>query len=253
MNTTNILIVEDELIIAADLQKQLERLSYEVCAIACSTQEARQCIHQYKPDLVLSDIYLQGSETGIVLGKELRTQGSIPFIYITSHYDRATVEEAKMTRPNGYLIKPFSKEDVYVAIEMALMNYAHKNIDSIVEEPPINESILAPHKIKKTVDFIHDNLDKKITLPELAALTGWNMYYFARIFKKYMNESPYQYLLKARIEKAKSLIITSTVNLSQIALELGFENHSHFSQTFRKMVGVSPDAYRKKKHSQLDT
>ena len=245
MNQPSILIVEDELIIATDLQRQLEKLGYCVCDIACSTQETRQYIQKHEPDLVLLDIYLQGPESGIVIGKELRAQGNIPFIYITSHFDKATVEEAKMTRPNGYLIKPFTKEDVYVAIEMALMNFAHKSIDIVQGNSPSNETTIAPHKIKKAVEFIHDNLDKKLTLPELASLTQWNMYYFARIFKKYMNDSPYQYLLKARIEKAKTLIITTDSNLGQIALKLGFDNHSHFSQTFRKMVGISPDAYRK--------
>ena len=246
MQETVILIVEDELIIAADLRKQLEKLKYRVCAIACSVKEARLCLNKYQPNLVLLDIYLQGKEPGTQFGKELRMKGDIPFIYITSHYDHSTLEEAKATRPNGYLIKPFSKEDIYVAIEIALMNFAHREIDAVKVDQGSNQELVAPNKIKKVVQFIHDNLNKKLTLPELAAQTDWNMYYFARTFKKYMNDSPYQYLIKTRIEKAKSLIVSSDLNLRQIAFDLGFENQSHFSQTFRKTVGITPDAYRKK-------
>jgi len=243
----NILIVENELIIAADLKRQLKKLDYEVGAIATSVNEARACLQKMSFDLALLDIKLDGPEEGTVLGKELRLEGKIPFIYITSHYDRGTVAEAKATRPNGYLIKPFSQEDIYVSIEMALNNFAHKAIDEEISSTQNGTVNNAPFRIKKVVQYIHDHLDQKLTLPELAKQAGWNMYHFARLFKKHMKETPYQYLIKARIEKAKVLLKESEDNLAQVALGLGFENHSHFSQTFRKQVGVSPDAFRKSK------
>jgi len=245
MKKTNILIVEDELVIAFDLQRQLEKLGYEICDISPSVAEARIALKKHKPDLALLDIRLQGKALGTELGKELKIEGTIPFIYLTSHFDKATVEEAKSTRPSAYLIKPFAKEDIYVAIEVALMNFAHSRIDEPPSAKAPDKQAIAPLRIKKVVQYIHENLDRKITLPELAGKAGWNMYYFARTFKKYLNESPYQYMLKARIEKSKTLLVTENRNLAQIAFSLGFENHSHFSQTFRKIVGISPDAFRK--------
>lgn len=245
MKKKRILIVEDELVIAFDLQRQLEKLGYEVCDVAPSVVEAKVALKKHQPDIALLDIRLQGKALGTDLGKELKMEGKIPFIYLTSYYDKATVAEAKTTRPYGYLIKPFSKEDIYVAIEMALMNFAHRKIDEPISLAEPEKYSSTPGKIKKVVQYIHDNLDRKITLPELAELAGWNMYYFARTFKKYLNDSPYQYMLKARIEKSKTLLATEDDNLSQIAFSLGFENHSHFSQTFRKIVGISPDAFRK--------
>ncbi len=246
MKNIRVLLVEDELVIAFDLRSQLKKLGYQVCEVATSVKEARLLIKKHQPDIILLDIRLSDKVPGTVLGKELRNQGKIPFIYITSHFDTATVEEAKVTRPNGYLIKPFSKQDIYVALEMALMNFAHQKIDNIEPTKEISTVPTAPSKIKKVVQYIHENMDKKLTLPELAALTEWNMYYFARMFKKYLNDSPYQYILKVRVEKAKTLVRTTNINLSQVATELGFENHSHFSQSFRKMVGISPSSYRKK-------
>lgn len=244
MDHPSILIVEDELIIAADLAQQLKGLGYLVCDIASSVPEARQLKKKHNPDLVLLDIQLEGSEPGIVFGKELREEGNTPFIYITSHYDRATVEEVKRTRPNGYLIKPFSNEDVYVAIEMAINNFAHRSLDETT--PTENRSNPeAPPKLKRVIRYMHNNLHKKLTLPELAGETGWNMYYFARMFKRYLDETPHQYLLKLRMEKAKTLLLNKEMTLAQIAYAIGFESHSHFTQTFRKIVGTSPDQYRK--------
>ena len=242
MKPTRILIVEDELVIALDIKRQCEKLGYEIGSLATSVAEAQACLKKHEIDLVLLDIRLSDEVPGTELAKQLRASGDIPFIYITSHYDKTTVAEAKTTRPNGYLIKPFSKEDIYVAVEMAQFNFAHKALE---ESEPLDTNVAAPAKLKKVVSYIHENLDRKLTLPELAALTDWNMYHFARMFKKYLHEPPYQYLQKARIEKAKLLIQDETLSVSQVALELGFENHSHFSQTFRKRVGLSPDAYRK--------
>jgi len=202
-------------------------------------------IRRYGPDLVLLDIYLYGDERGTVLGEELRAEGQLPFIYITSHTDRGTLAIAKATRPNGYLVKPFTREDVFVAIEIAMVNYAHEKIDA--PNPAIPGNTEGPAKLKKTVAHIRANLDKKITLTELAELSGWNVYHFARTFKKYMGVSPYQYSLQARMERGRELLSSTENSIRGIAGVLGFDSHSHFSRTFRKQVGVSPEEYRQKK------
>lgn len=245
---TKILIVEDEFIIAAHLKSDLEELGYEVCQIAASVNDAEKAITKHQPDIALLDIRLQGEKLGTDLGKQLLEEGRIPFIYLTSHFDKGTIDEAKITRPSAYLVKPFNKEDVYVAIEMAINNFAHRKVDFPELEKnssPFPSDI--PKKIKRTIQYINDHLDRKILLVDLAELSGWNRYHFARVFKKYTNQTPLQYILKARMEKAKTLLETTDHSLLQIAQLTGFESHSHFSQTFRKMFDQSPDAYRKTK------
>lgn len=246
MAATSILIVEDELIIAADLRRQLLALGYLVCDIVGSVAEARKVIAARAADLVLLDIQLHGQEPGTILGKELRETADLPFIYITSHTDRATVADAKLTRPSGYLVKPFTKEDVYVAIEIAISNHAHRLIDEIPTTLPDELIVKAPGKIKRSVAYIRDNLDRRVTLSELAELTGWNVYHFARRFKEYLGESPYQFALKARIDAARTRLVTTQLAVGKIALDLGFDSHSHFSQVFRKQEGCSPESYREK-------
>ncbi len=246
MPATSLLIVEDELIIATDLRRQLLRLGYSVTGIATSTAEARRSLADSPPDLVLLDIYLHGDERGTVLGRELLAAGERPFIYLTSHADRATVSEATATRPSGYLVKPFTREDVYVAIETALVAFAHQGIDGNTPAAASPAAARAPARIRNAVALIRDNLHRRVTLSELAAPTGWNVYHFARTFKKYLGVSPYEYALRERIGRAGALLTGTDRPIGEIADEVGFDSHSHFSRTFRKHLGQSPEAYRAK-------
>jgi len=142
------------------------------------------------------------------------------------------------------------KKPSILIVEDELINIIRKKVLIIFKEEEILiPNVSPPAKLKKVIRYMNENLNRKLTLPELAEQTDWNMYYFARIFKKYLNESPYQYHLKARIEKSKTSLSSTEKSIKDIAYDLGFENHSHFSQTFRKLVNMSPEDYRKKKSS----
>lgn len=123
MANIKILIVEDEFIIAEDLRIQLSKLGYQVIGIAKSYDKAMQLIEQDKPDLSLIDIKLKGEKDGIHLAENIKKNYDFPFIFLTSHADRVTVERAKKVHPNGYLIKPYEREDLYTSIEIAFANY----------------------------------------------------------------------------------------------------------------------------------
>ncbi|UYZ62509.1 response regulator [Hymenobacter weizhouensis] len=125
-----ILIVEDEFIIADHLRGVLEQLGHNVLDIAAEVPAAIQLIEEQRPTLVLVDIKLQGELDGVDLATRLRADYHLPFIYITSFSDSATVRRASQTRPYGYLVKPFKDRDVYVALEMAWSAYASETGDS---------------------------------------------------------------------------------------------------------------------------
>lgn len=122
-NKVNILVVEDELIVAEDMRMMLESLGYNVVGIAMDYSEALDLLKEASPDVVLCDITLGGVKSGIDVGLEVRKSYDLPFVFITSHTDRTTVEKAKQVRPNGYLVKPFESEDLFTSVEMALVNY----------------------------------------------------------------------------------------------------------------------------------
>ncbi len=119
-----ILIVEDEFAVANDLQLILERAGYFVSGIAFSVNKALELCSQQRPDLVLVDIHLKGAETGIDLARRL-TDDNIPFVYLSANTNASILEEAKTTKPYGFLVKPFREKDVLVALEIAHYRHAH--------------------------------------------------------------------------------------------------------------------------------
>lgn len=119
-----ILVVEDESIVAKDLQLSLESLGYNVVGRAASEREAIKMIEQFHPELVLLDIHLKGKVDGIVIGGKIRENFGIPFIFLTAYAGKLTLDRAKATEPAGYIIKPFDERELQAAIEMAL--YKHQ-------------------------------------------------------------------------------------------------------------------------------
>ena len=94
------LIVEDEVLVAYDLSTILEQVGYTIPVVATSVEEALDALDQHNPDVVLIDIMLEGERDGIDLGLILQEEYDVPFLYVTSHADRLTVERAKTTRPS---------------------------------------------------------------------------------------------------------------------------------------------------------
>lgn len=118
-----ILIVEDEFAVANDLRLILERAGYIVSGIALSVAKALELTKLKRPDFVLVDIYLKGPETGIDLARYLCTN-QIPFVFLSANTNTSVLEEAKMTKPFGFLVKPFREKDVLVALEIAYYRHA---------------------------------------------------------------------------------------------------------------------------------
>jgi DNA-binding LytR/AlgR family response regulator len=134
MNKIQILIVEDELIIAEDMKGMLHKFNYEVVGIASDCAEAENILSQTIPDIILIDIQLRGNDNGIKLAGFIRERYNIPIIFITSYADASTVEKAKQIKPDGYIVKPFAKEDLFTAIEIAVFNYANKRSSGNLRE-----------------------------------------------------------------------------------------------------------------------
>jgi len=121
---TNVLIVEDEFIIAEDTSETLISLGYHVIGSARTVEAAMDILNNHHVDIALVDINLGEERDGIDLAEIIRTNFQLPFIFITSHADKTTVERAKHIKPNGYLMKPFDKKDLYTSIEIALSNFS---------------------------------------------------------------------------------------------------------------------------------
>lgn len=130
---TKILIVEDEMIIGANISLQLSKLGYEVTGIVSRGEEAINHVKQNRPDIVLMDIQLKGELDGIDTVIRMQQQMDMPVIYLTANNDENNFDRAKSTNPYAFISKPFKKLDLQHAIELT-MGRLDKNKSSSNEE-----------------------------------------------------------------------------------------------------------------------
>ncbi len=169
MEYAEILVVEDEIIVAKSIQRRLEGLGYRVQAVVASAEEAIQRVTDKQPDLVLMDIKLQGAIDGVQAAEHIQASYDIPVVYLTAYADEETLERAKVTQPFGYLLKPFEMSELRTTVEMAL--YKHQVQRKLRE----NERWLAA-TLKSIGDgVITTDTHGCITFmnPVAEALTGW--------------------------------------------------------------------------------
>lgn len=127
MAKTKILVVEDEILIADNICKTLNDLGYEPLEPVINYTEAIIAIQKELPDFAILDINLSGKKTGIDIAQQIRDLYNFPFVFLTANSDLATLNAAKEVLPYGYLIKPFSKEELFTTIEIALHNFSKKD------------------------------------------------------------------------------------------------------------------------------
>ncbi len=244
MEPKQIILLEDELIIARHIQLLLEKNGYQVLR-SDTVEKCITLVKENKPSLVLLDINLKHGFEGIEVGNFLLKYDQVPYVYLTSYADSRTLEKVKRTRPMGYIVKPFKGDDILTTVAIAINNYNFKGIDVSRRKETDNFSE-APFKIKKAIRFIQENIELPITVEGLANLTGWDRTHFTRNFKKYMNVSPYQYVLRTKIETAKELLRNDKdVAITDISCKLGFSSHSNFTNAFLKFNDVTAEDYRK--------
>src|SRR5215472_7691226 len=124
MTAPRILIVEDDLVVARDIQNHLTRIGHTVVGLVARGKDALPLAIQSQPDLVLMDIRLDGGIDGIDVAQELRDCCRIPVVYLTAYADDQTLQRAGATEPFGYLLKPFEDSQLRTTIEMALYRHA---------------------------------------------------------------------------------------------------------------------------------
>jgi two-component system, response regulator PdtaR len=115
-----VLLVEDEILTAMDIEYILQQLGYEVCGIAASAPEAVQAADDLRPDLVLMDIRLAHGTDGIQAAGDIRTRLGIASLYLSAHTDAATLNRAQATQPLGFIAKPYTQAQLEAALRAAV-------------------------------------------------------------------------------------------------------------------------------------
>lgn len=109
--------------------------------------------------------------------------------------------------------------------------------------PEVNGG-LSGHKLRRATDYIRDNLAHDLSLAEIADVVDLSTYHFVRAFKQTTGQTPYQYLLKSRIERAKQLLAETELPLAEIGHLVGFNSQSHFTTSFRRLARLTPKTFR---------
>ena len=166
MLKNHILIVEDEAIVASDIQYSLQKLGFFVTGVAASGELALSMIKSSQPDLILMDIMLQGKLSGLDTAELIMKTYSIPINFLTAYVDEVTLSRSKKCEPFGYIIKPFKEIQLQTAIEMAL--YKFKKEDDLIKERNLLYSIMDNSKIMNDMLFIKsENKIVKIKLADI--------------------------------------------------------------------------------------
>ncbi len=135
MSEIQVLIVEDEPVIAENIAHYLNNNDFKVCGIAYDADEAKSLLESSNPDAVLLDINLESEINGINIAELINKQYRLPFIFLTSYADKETIEQAKMVKPWGYIVKPFNERNILATLEIAVSNFAQANKK---DQPEIN-------------------------------------------------------------------------------------------------------------------
>jgi DNA-binding LytR/AlgR family response regulator len=122
----NILIVEDERLVAKDISARLKQKGYDIVGIADNYETALTLFNTHLPDLVLLDINIKGDKNGIDIALQINQTRPTPFIFITAQTDAETLQKAKDTFPSAYLVKPFTTTHLAVSIDLALHNFSYQ-------------------------------------------------------------------------------------------------------------------------------
>lgn len=142
--SARILVVEDERIVARDLEIRLKNLGYDVVGSAASGEAALQQVEQHKPDMVLMDIVLAGAMRGTEVARRIWSGWRIPVVYLTAFSDALILEDVKGSEPYGYVLKPFDSKQLHAVLQLALSRRDRESADaSVKRELARNEGLLA--------------------------------------------------------------------------------------------------------------
>ncbi|MFC0185315.1 DNA-binding response regulator, LytR/AlgR family [Pseudarcicella hirudinis] len=155
-NYINILIVEDEALVGLDLSTRLEHEGYKIVGVTDEGQEALSLFKENPVDLLLLDININGEWDGIETAQKISEIRQTPIIYITAQTDNATIERAKHTFPAAYLTKPFTTDNLKIAIELAINNFARKKSSPETAKAATERDSNSPSNNRETILQIDD-------------------------------------------------------------------------------------------------
>jgi CheY-like chemotaxis protein len=248
---SRILIVEDEVVIAMEIEAMLEQLGYSVTGHASRGEEAIELAGQQRPDLVLMDIRLKSEMDGVTAAEKIFRLYKIPVVFLTAHSDPSTLERAMMIQPYGYIIKPFRKNELFTTIEIAL--YKHR---ALTAEQGLQRETFKLHVIDHVTQYdIYNKLLAlsgffeilEMELPEseaarerLAKIKGIlesinHQLKFEENYQKLGSRGAEWHKIPVLIDEARKAVLTETISVENLAGPVEIHADPLFGQVFPRI------------------
>lgn len=253
MKTKRILIVDDEPRTRDGLKRTLEKWSEGQFEITCfdNAQTTIDYLSIHSVNLLITDIRMP-KMTGLKLIKILKQKKIQPMVIIISAYSEFEyAQEALRQGVINYLLKPIGKKKLIEAVEDALERQAKwdksKVIEKIIDDDliDIEKQEIYPRSIRQAVTYIDEYYPDEISLKEVADHVHLNPSYLSTLFKDELNVSFTDYLTKVRIQRAKQLLLTTDLNVTEIAEKVGYKTPKYFNKVFKEHVNQTPSMFRK--------
>lgn len=243
-----ILICDDENYILEMLTDNInwKSLGAEVADTALNGQIGYNKFNTGHFDIILSDIRMP-IMSGIEMAKKIRMQNKdVQIIFLTSYEEFEYAKSAIKINACGYILKPFDEKDLFDAVREAISRLEEKSHDSKIEakeiaEKEVNDSNFIVDSIN---DYINENIRKKITLKDVSEHLGYSPNYIGQVYKKHTGMYVNEYIIKVKMENAKTLLKIPQNQVGTVAGMLGYSDQAYFIKQFKEFYGVTPKIYR---------
>lgn len=243
MKKIRVMIVDDEVTIREGF-KRLFDWEKHGCELVAEAGDGMDAINQARnchPDIMLVDINLP-ILTGLEVVKILKEQyPDMAFIIVSGYDEFGFCQEALRLRVAEYLLKPVNFDEIGRVIERLKVQMVEYQ-----KEESISKAVRSDEKIiLQIIGYLKENLSEEITLQKLSDIFHLNSNYISKMFKEETRINYFAYLTRLRLDRAKSLLVSTSFSIGEIAEQVGFHDYRVFTRVFKEWEGISPSVYRK--------
>jgi RNA polymerase sigma factor (sigma-70 family) len=207
MSKLRILIVEDEPAIAEHIAAYLDNEDFEVSGIAYDIEDALQQLQTNTPDAVILDINLESQEDGIGIAQIINDKYQLPFLFLTAHSDKHTLNRAKEVNPSGYIVKPFNEKTLQASVEIAIANHSsqlNKQLPKLLSHK-INSALLDPFSEREfeVLQLVYEGITNKQIASQLFISENTVKTHLKSIYIKLDANTRYGLMAKLRVLMVK--------------------------------------------------
>lgn len=241
-----VFLVDDEPWNIMALKKLINwnNLGLVICGEADNGELAWERIQYIKPTIVISDIRMPNLSGISLLNKIRESRLDIEVIFVSGFAEFDYAQEALRLNSFDYLLKPVEASDLIETLERLKIKLDKKY--SVEENEEIEQYLSNNAIVEKTLNYIEENISKKLLNRDLATIFNLSENYYATLIKKQTGKSIQDHILSIRIQKSEELLRTTNMSIAEIADQVGYSDYFYFVKVYKRATGLSPAAYRKK-------